>query len=202
MQHDFLAFIVCRKINKRKEFVMDRNGDRLFEFHFKMDVDMRDELLGLDLCKQVGSFSQVIVKVLKLLSPFLEREHLLRKQRMSRYELVNSDRKIRRKSVHVYLPESRYRQLKAMHHDLNFFSIAQLLRRMLRLFLDLVKLHGNKIIKQLMDLLRLWEEKKERRKHTLKSIRQLLHFIYQKPDISRFINIYDYKYSPVDIYRL
>jgi hypothetical protein len=144
----------------------------------------------------------VIVKILSLLSPFLERVHMLRKQRMSRYELVNSNREMKRRSVHVYLPESRYRQLKLMHQDLNFYSIAQILRMMLRLFLSLIKNYGNIVIRRLKDLLSMWKLKRVERKYKLKSIRQLLHFIYQKSTISKFLTIYDYKFSPIDIYRL
>lgn len=197
----FCPLLIDKTINY-EEFLMNLRGQRLFEFHFKMDSEMKDALKDLDLYKKVRSLSQLIVKILSLLSPCLEKVHLSRKQRMSRYELVNNNREIRRESVHVYLPHSLYRQLKAMHHDLNFYSIAQLLRMMVRLFLCLVKVNGNIVIKMLMDLLRQWEEKNEMNKHTRKSIRQLLHFIYQKPGISCFLNLYDNKFSPVDILRL
>ncbi|MBN2533446.1 MAG: hypothetical protein JXB88_11160 [Spirochaetales bacterium] len=181
---------------------MNNNEQKLFEFHFKMDVKMKEELRRLDLYKQEGSISQLVVKIFSLLSPHLEKEHFTGKQRMSKYELVNDDRKISRESVHVYFPDSLYRRLKAIHHDLNFYSIAQLVRMMLRMFLDWMKKYGNILVKAFLYMVKWWEERNEEKKYIYKPIRQLLHFIYQKPVRSRFLTIYDDGFYPVDTLRL
>ena len=180
---------------------MEKLQLKLYEFHFKIDMKMEEELIRLELYKKLRSFSQVIVNILEILCPRLENELLGGKERYSCYQLVNNDIKIERKSVHIYLPYFLYRKLKLMHHDLNFYSIAQLLRWILKFFLDLLKQYGEKVIKKLKKLQKQWQEKRIARRYKIKPVRQLLHFIYQKPAISRFLTIYSNKYCPISIYR-
>ena len=78
---------------------------------------------------------------------------------MSKYKLVNNNIEIKRESIHIYLPEMFYKQLKAMHHDMNYYSIAQLLRRMLRFFLGLMKLYGKRSIEELKTILKEWNKR-------------------------------------------
>ena len=181
---------------------MCQERKQIYVFHFKMDLEMKNKLLNLVMYKREGSFSKLIVKIFSLLSPCLEREHLLNKQRKSRYERVNDDLKINRESVYVYFPDFLYRQLKAMHNDLNFYSIAQLLRGMLRFFLGLVRCYGERVIEDLKYKFRKWKTKNYKRRYKVKSIPQLLHFIYQKADVRRFLHLYDHKFSLIGIYRL
>ena len=137
-----------------------------------------------------------------MLSPGIEKKHLEGEQMESRYQLVHEDLAVARRGVFVYLPDFRYRQLKLLHQDLNFYSIAQLLRLMLGVFLDFVKEYGDDVEQKLMELYRRWKKKRDFRKYEWKPVRELLHFIYQKPKISWFMTLYSKKFQPISIYRL
>ena len=180
---------------------MEKLKSKLYEFHFRIDLEMERELTNLELYKNQKKFSRLIINIIKILCPRLENELLVGRQRNNRYKLVNSNTKIERKSVHVYMPCSMYRKLKLMHHDLNFYSIAQLLRWILRFFLNLNKEYGENVVNKLKKLLMQWREKSKVRRYKIKPVRQLLHFIYQKPNRSRFLTIYSNTYSPISIYR-
>ena len=97
---------------------MKQKNIECHDFHFKMDVDTRGELKGLDLCKEAGGVSGLIVKILQELNPRLEKEHFEGEQHLSRYEVVHPDMEVARVSVHAYLPVELYRRLKLMHQHM------------------------------------------------------------------------------------
>ena len=181
---------------------MNKRGQKIYKFHFKMDVEMMQTLANTSIFRKIGNFSRLIIRVLTMLSPCMEKQHLKGEQMMSRYQLIHDDMEIERKSVYVYLPDSRYRQLKLMHQDLNYYSMAQLLRLILSVFLDLTKEYGDDVEAKLMLLYRQWKAKRDRRKYEWKPVEELLHFIYQKSKISRFLTLYSNKFQPISIYRL
>ena len=185
-----------------EEVLMNKHNQHLYEFHFKLDLEMKNRLKGVAMFKNTRSLSGLIVRILKWLSPRIEKEHIFGKQRMSMYKFVNDDMDIKRESVHVYLPDYLYRKLKLMHQDLNFYSMAQLLRFILGIFLDVTEKYGNKIIYKLKRILKHWKAKKKNRKYKYKSIRQLMHFLYQNPVNSNFFTIYSNKFAPISIFRL
>ncbi|MBN2443927.1 MAG: hypothetical protein JXJ04_21370, partial [Spirochaetales bacterium] len=117
---------------------MERIIPKFHDFHFILDKKMEEELKHLKMYTLKRNLSGVIVKILSIIAPGLEKEHFIGKQRWSKYKYVNDDIGIKRKSTHVYLPFALYKRLKLIHQDLNFYSIAQLLRFFLGLFLDLV----------------------------------------------------------------
>ena len=175
----------------------------LHEFHFIMDSNMKGELKDLKAYKEVGSLSGVIVKILLLLIPVLEREHKWGEQRFSKYRLVNEDPEIERTSVHAYMPDSMYRRLKLMHSDLNFYSIAQLTRGLLLFFLDLVKEYGDGVYNELRNIFKNWKMVDEKNKLTpWKFIRQLVKILQHLPAQNRLVNIYGGQFSPFWIFRL
>jgi hypothetical protein len=200
---DLFAFINSKRIfYMKRRFIMDKTVSNLYEFHFKIDSEMKSKLMGLHMFKTTGSLSRLVVQALTLLSPRIERSHLSREQKDSQYEFVNENKEIERESVHVYLPEYLYRKLKLIHHDLNYYSIAQLLRLILRVFLGLARRYGRMLQSKLIAAYKRWKAKSERRKYKYIPIRQLLHFIFQKPRISRHLTLYSNKYAPIDIFRL
>ena len=114
-------------------------------FHFIMDRGMKKELKKLDMYEKEGSLYGVIMRIFSILTTIIKKEHKWGEQRVSRYLPVCDDPDEIREHVQVYFPEKVYRQLKLMHQDLNVYSIAQLLRRFLILFLNLVKEYGKNV---------------------------------------------------------
>ena len=181
---------------------MNNRKQKIYKFHFKIDIEMKNSLKGLPMFKKAGNISRLILRILTLLSPGMEKKHLKGEQHYSRYEFVCEDKEIERKSVYVDLPEKLYREFKLMHQDLNYYSMAQLLRLVLRVFLGLVAEFGDAVESKLLELYREWKKKRDFRKHEWKPVEELLHFIYQKPRISRFFTLYSNRFAPIGIYRL
>ena len=175
----------------------------LHEFHFVLDKGMKSDLMDLELYKTTGNLSGVIAKILSLIGPVIKREHKWGEQRDSRYLPVCDDPDEVREDVHAYLSRELYRELKLMHADLNYFSIAQMVREFLRYFLGLVKEYGDKIFDELQKLFKPW--KKENRKNRLTIcmiIRQLWKIIRHLPGQTGLITLYCSDFSPFWIFRL
>jgi hypothetical protein len=181
---------------------MGKNIKKVYKFHLKIDEKMKTDLSGLSLFKQEGNISKLIVKVLTLLAPSIEEKHLKNEQMASQYEFVCGDKKAARKNVFVYMPDRLYRQLKLMHQDLNSYSMAQLLRLVLRKFLFLVNEFGEGVEMKLMEIYLEWKAKRNRRKCEWKPVKELLHFIYQKAPTNRLLTLYSNKFQPIGFYRL
>ena len=164
---------------------------------------MKSDLMYLELFKKTGNLSGVIAKILLLIGPMIKREHKWGEQRESRYLPVCDDPDEVRENVHAYLPRELYRELKLMHADLNYFSIAQMVRDFLGFFLDLVKEHGDKIFDELQKLFNRWnKENRNNRLTPLAVIRQLWRIIRHLPGQTGLINLYCSDFSPFWIFRL
>ena len=175
----------------------------LLEFHFVMDRGMKSELMDLELYKKTGSLSGVIAKILILIGPVVKREQKWGDQRESRYLPVCDDPDEVREDVHAYLPIRLYRELKLMHADLNYYSIAQMVRDFLRFFLGLVKEYGDKIFDELQKLFRGWEKEDGNNRLTPRMVmRQLCRIIRHLPGQTGLINLYRSDFSPFWIFRL
>ena len=172
-------------------------------FHFVMDRGMKKDIKKLDMYKETGSLSGVIVKIFSLLAPIIMKEHKWGEQKMSRYLPVCDDPDEIREHVQVCFPGEVYRQLKLIHQDLNVYSIAQLVRGFLRFFLVLVKEYGNNVFKELKRLFKQWREEDEKNRLTpRKIVRQLLLLIQHFSGKNRLISIYDRQFSPSWIFLL
>lgn len=181
---------------------MEKINSDIYDFHFIMDKNMKNKLKNLDPYVRSGNLSQLIVKILLHLSSKIEMEHFFGEQRKSKYKHVHNNLKIKRECMHVYMPEYLYRRLKMLHQDLNFYSIAQLVRFFLRYYLRLVKKYGKNIKNKLISLKRNWKKINEKKQFSLKSMLQLLHLNQKNSLKIRLINIYNDYFSPFCIYRL
>ena len=109
--------------------------------------------------------------------------------------VIGSDMKYKLKNV--------YRQLKLIHQDLNFYSIAQLLRGFLEFFLDMEKEYGDGVLQELQKISKQWNnEDKENRLTLCEFIRQLWKIIQHFPGQEKLINIYNKQFSPVWVFLL
>ena len=175
----------------------------LHEFHFILDTGMKEELKNLSIYKELGSLSGIIVKILWLIGLVIRREHKWGEQRESRYMPVCDNPDELREHVHVYFPRELYRELKLLHADLNCFSIAQLVREFLRIFLDLVKEFGNNVFMELERMFKVWNEEIDKTRLTPRGyIRQLWKVIQHLPGKNRLVNMYNGQFSPFWIFRL
>ena len=175
----------------------------LHDFHLVMGRGLKEDLRSLDMYKESGSLSGVIVRILSLFEPVMDREHRWGEQRFAKYLPVAGDPDEVREDVHVYLQEGVYRRVKLMHADLNFYSVAQLVRGLLTFFIGLVKEYGDNFYKELKKWFSQWnEENDENRLTPRRFMRQLLQIIRHLPGKNRLVTIYNEKYSPFWIFRL
>ena len=142
------------------------------------------------------SRSGMIVKILDTTIPLLEKYHFKREEQDCRYRKVERYRYPKKNylkreeeikkvvSVHCYMPEALYRKLKQVKGDLNFHSIAQLVRELMRFFLWLFDRYGV----ECLNLLEAFAESARRQKSwyrkTGKALRQLSGIKSSKPEMS------------------
>jgi hypothetical protein len=178
----------------------DRKG--IYNFHFVMDTDMRVELEKLHLYKNAGNLSGFIVDIFTQLKPGLEYKYFYGKQMESRYKYVTDNRETAREHIHVYMPHYLYRQLKLLHQDLNYYSMAQLVRDFLRFFIDVVNEYGENYQEELINILKSWEKENRKKQFNQKKLIQLLHFIDKNPQKVRLLSVYTPAYTTIFKYRL
>ncbi|MBN1699328.1 MAG: hypothetical protein JW881_17545 [Spirochaetales bacterium] len=175
----------------------------LHEFHFVLSDSMRNKLNSLKLFGPKRSLSGVIIGIMSLVDPLIVREHQWGRQRMSRYQSVSDNPDERRRHAHVYFTEDVYRKIKLLHADLNCFSIAQLLRWLLEVFLVMMEKYGNKVIDEFEKRFRQWSsEEKSIQQIPQKKLRQLFRIIQHLPGRNSLISMYMDSYSPFWILRL
>jgi hypothetical protein len=173
------------------------------DFHCVMDHGMKGKLRDLKIFRSSRGLSGIIVEILKVLSPVVKNEHKWGEQRKSRYKAVCADPDEVRESVHVYLPVSLYRELKLMHQDLNFYSIAQMVREFLEWFLEYVDKCKGDALAELKKIFSQWAEDEKNSQLTLcEYIRQLFRIVRHLPGRNRLVNIYNKDFSPFWILRM
>ncbi|MBN2532090.1 MAG: hypothetical protein JXB88_04315 [Spirochaetales bacterium] len=173
------------------------------EFHFVIGESMKENLENLTIYKEKGNISGIIVKILSLLKPVFEKEHKCRKQRNSQYRLVSQNPDEGREHIHTYLPAKMYRHLKLMHHDLNFYSIAQLIRYFLEFFLKLTKEYGDDVLQELGKVYKKWDDENMKNRLTPREVlRQLWIILQLLSGQNKLITVYDCYYTPFRIFKL
>ena len=173
---------------------------QVHEFHFIITRSMKKCLNNLD---RFSNLSGIIVKVLSLLAPILKREHKWGKQRMSHYMPVCDNPDEIREHVHAYLPEGLYRELKLLHQNLNVFSIAQIVREFLGIFLGLYEKYGNHVFKELEKMYRQWDKETSKTGLTLRQyLRQLWKVLQHISGENRLVTVYNSHFSPYWTLRL
>ena len=176
---------------------MKENGKQTHDFHFILAISVREELEKVLLTYGKGSRSMKIMEIFKLMYPQLEEMHFSGKEQKSRYQLVDDDRHAGRCGVHLYLKPEVYRRLKLIHQDLNLYSIAQLVRGILKVFLDFVKQYGDDWQEQLKQWMKK-VKKKHKSTHRYRKTRQFLSLNQGK---AALITVYNSFFSPIQIYR-
>ncbi|MBN2443387.1 MAG: hypothetical protein JXJ04_18645 [Spirochaetales bacterium] len=175
----------------------------IHDFHMVINRKMKEKLKKLNLPHKSRSVSHQIVKILQFLIPVIGKEQKWGKQRLSKYMAVCNDPEEIREHTHLYMPGELYRELKLLHQDLNFYSIAQLIREFLRFFLGLVDMYKNDVFKELEKIFTRWKTEDDRNQLTSrKFIRQLWKIIRFLPGKNRLVTVYNINYSPFWIFRI
>ncbi|MCW8966699.1 MAG: hypothetical protein OQK82_08465 [Candidatus Pacearchaeota archaeon] len=173
------------------------------DFHFVLNRGMREKLKNLNFSNKSNSISGMIVVILKKLIPVIRKEHKWGEQRMSRYMAVCDDPEEIREHTHIYVPDELYRELKLLHQDLNFYSIAQLLRWLFDLFLSFVDVYKDDVFKELEIIFARWRsEDSGARLTSRKFMRQLWKIIRFLPGKNRLVTVHNNDFSPFWILRI
>jgi hypothetical protein len=155
----------------------------MHDFHFKLN---EESILKLsELSEEMGlSLSKTIVALFEKFLPFVEKNHLKAKEKESKYRII-AKTKEKRFSVHCYMPENLYKKMKQLHHDLNVFSLAQIIRKMIEYFiLGCFKYGIKRFFVSLERVKNIWNNKKEfYKKEKIIFIRQLFYKIKNYPQI-------------------
>ncbi|MBN2532760.1 MAG: hypothetical protein JXB88_07715 [Spirochaetales bacterium] len=175
---------------------MNEDEIKMMIFHFKMDTKMIDDLRKLDLFQKTRNMAMAINRILLQFFAVIEKEHMLGIQRQSRYELINEDMEVKRKHVTVHIPDYMYRRLKMLHDDLNFFSIAQLLRWVISGYVDFVKKYGDRWVRKLVTIIRRWQKDTRNSRFLLMYIHQLFECTSELAWIIQKYAIYCLHFSP------
>ena len=170
------------------------------DFHFVIDEQLKAELLQLRVFKNVTGFSGTVIKILRLMYPRLEKEHFRCVDRSSCYQQVSDDKSSQRCHVHVYLPKALYRRLKLIHQDLNFYSIAQCLRWIIRIFLNLVSRYSVNLKQHMAVRVNQWKKQNATQLVSNKDIRQLFFYFKSHQKKIHLLSVYQHDFSPVGVY--
>lgn len=140
-----------------REFFMKKVIEH--KYHFILDLDTILELEGILGLVQRDKIRILIKRILELMSVYIDQEHFEGKNRGSRYELVSKNPDVKRKELVIMIPEKVYRWLKLIQQNLNFYSIAQIVRMAIHFYLKLYREHGWLLIKIVRARLENWNDK-------------------------------------------
>jgi hypothetical protein len=162
------------------------------EFHFIMKESSLTKLeeLAKSLKKSVSS---TIVEIFENMKPYLEKKELAFKEESGKYgNIGNLDET--RTHVHVYFPKDLHRKLKQVHQDLDYFSMAQILREIIEKYLkDCFKTGVARFKWKLARMNKRWDERKRR---LIKKKKVVRHLSKNMSTFPLFSVTYDNFYSP------
>ena len=181
---------------------MSIRDPEIITFHFKMDILMMDKLTDCALFQKTQTLSGTINAILMQFFTIIEKIDINGIQRFSRYKFINEDKSIDRKHVIVKIPDFLYKRLKCLHDVLNYYSIAQLMRELIQLFLNMVSKFGDGYGEELMKLVNGWVNFSSNSQFLIKYINQLIMFQGEISEIITKFSIYTFHYSPYRVFRL
>jgi hypothetical protein len=181
---------------------MNSEKPEMTTFHLKMDILMMDELTDLDLFQKTQNLSETFNRILLQLFPVIEKEDVEGRQRFSKYRLIHENPDVPRMHVVVKIPVFMYRRLKALHDVLNYYSLAQLVRDLVRLHLNLVGMYGDKYGEVLMKFVNEWIEFHVHCRFLVDYLHQLLKFVGDIEEIIMKFEIYALHFTPIREFRL
>jgi len=120
------------------------------ELHFKVNSLMKEKLENI--ARELNlSLSGLIVYILQFYSNRIKKRYCFGNEDDNRYERINGDT-----DIHAYISKEDYRFLKKVHADLNFFSMAKLLREIIKIFIEEYEKIGIIGVEKKCSLVTLW----------------------------------------------
>ena len=143
--------------------------------------------------------SKTIVMIVEQMMPYIEKHEISFEDKRSRYQYVGEEEEYR-KHIHAYMPETLYKRFKKIHHDINYYSMAQFLRKIIEVYLKDCFEMGIEEHKAMLENVRnRWNEEKRRfLAEGEKYIRQLNIKLHSRPVVTV---TYDDLFLPMTIQR-
>ena len=169
------------------------------EFHFVLNEKSDEKLMILKEKLKIKSMSKMIVTILEEMIPYIEKHEISFEDKRSRYQFVGEEEEYR-KHIHVYMPEALYKRLKKIHHDINYYSMAQILRKIIEVYLkDCFEMGVEKHKVKIENVRNRWNREKRRfLAEGLRHVRQLSTKIQPQPVVTV---TYDDLFLPMIIQR-
>ncbi len=103
------------------------------EFNFMIGKDLNDKIE--DYCKEKNIIrNKCLVIIFNMMIPLLKKEHFTGEEKGNKYQVFTAV-----KRIHLYIDEKIYRELKLVHSNLNFFSMASIVRFLIEEFFKRLK---------------------------------------------------------------
>ncbi|HOL57852.1 MAG TPA: hypothetical protein PLD75_09885, partial [Spirochaetota bacterium] len=113
-------------------------------FEFVVNKDLYEKIKNLKNQKN-KNLSAIVRDIMLKMAFFLTKKHIEEPIRKKDYPRVNASKKIR-----TFLPEEVYNQLKMLHHQLNTFSMATLVREIMEVYFEGIEEYGEEKFMEIM----------------------------------------------------
>ena len=98
------------------------------EFNFVIGQELHDKIKDYSDKKNI-TYNNVIIIIFNIMIPLLKKEHFTGEERNNKYQRITAV-----KRIHLYLDEKLHREIKLIHSNLDFFSMAILVRFLIEEF--------------------------------------------------------------------
>ncbi len=166
------------------------NRQKTIEYHFVLNDSLKNKLTAVSSSLKL-KLSNTVVFIIENMSPLFNKIYLLYKEENNHVEKLNWNC-----HLHVYINKNKevlYNKLKSIHKDNNTYSIASILRYILKVFIRGVEIYGlNGFLKILKNAEKKWNNKKRNEKIWYKKgmVRHL--------SLNKYLTVqYDRKYTVV-----
>ncbi len=100
------------------------------EFNFMIGQELQEKIKNYCETKKI-SYNKCLTIIFTIMIPLLKKEHFTGEERGNKYQVFTAF-----KRIHLYLDEKLYRELKLIHSNLDFFSMAAIVRFLIEKFFE------------------------------------------------------------------
>ena len=168
----------------------------LHDLHFVLTKKDFDWIL--EKAKELDeSLSSLVRIMIFYMMPFIDLNWLKSKSRKSRYSVLD-DKPEERFHIHCYVSEEIYQKFKTVHKDLDFYSLSQIARQVVKYFLHGVRKYVYKgFIERLQKCKNKWNKKLEKFADKKITFRKQMRTGDSK--FTYFQTVYSTEYEPIII---
>ncbi len=103
------------------------------EFNFMIGKELNDKIENYCKIKNLSQ-NRCLTIIFNMMIPLLKKEHFTGEERGNKYQVFTAV-----KRIHLYLDEKLYREVKLLHSNLDFFSMASIVRFLIEEFFERLK---------------------------------------------------------------